>query len=252
MAQIIILGSAAAVNDANHDYTHFLLVGDSGQPVLIDAGSNPLGKMKHFGINDNDLEHVILTHFHPDHITGFPNMLRHMNLLGREKPMNIYGLHHCINRIEGTLDMFSWQEWDEMFPVTFYRLGERDGMFVFENDDFIIHSYPVTHFVPTIGLRVQNKHNGRILGYGCDTEPCPTVMKIADNVDILIHEAAGPPPGHSTARQAGEVATESNAKSLHLIHYWVWNADPELLIDEARETYNGDVYLCKDFDVIEF
>ena len=27
MARIVILGTAAAVNDAQHDYTHFLLVG---------------------------------------------------------------------------------------------------------------------------------------------------------------------------------------------------------------------------------
>jgi ribonuclease Z len=252
MAKIIILGSANAVNDSQHDYTHFLLIGDSGEPVLVDAGSNPLGKMKKLGVEDDKLKHVILTHFHPDHITGFPNMLQHMNLLGRTAPMTIYGLHHCINRIEGTLEMFGWDEWQPMFPVTFVRVGERDNVFLFENDDFIIHTYPVQHFVPTIGIRVQNKHRGTVFGYGCDTQPCDNVLNIARDVDLLIHEAAGPPPGHSTARQAGEIATQANAKKLCLIHYQVWNADPSLLIDEARETYAGPVHLCNDFDVLEF
>jgi ribonuclease Z len=177
MAKIIILGSANAVNDSQHDYTHFLLIGDSGEPVLVDAGSNPLGKMKKLGVEDDKLKHVILTHFHPDHITGFPNMLQHMNLLGRTAPMTIYGLHHCINRIEGTLEMFGWDEWQPMFPVTFVRVGERDNVFLFENDDFIIHTYPVQHFVPTIGIRVQNKHRGTVFGYGCDTQPCDNVFK---------------------------------------------------------------------------
>jgi ribonuclease BN (tRNA processing enzyme) len=82
--------------------------------------------------------------------------------------------------------------------------------------------------------------------------PVTMCLNIARDVDLLIHEAAGPPPGHSTARQAGEIATQANAKKLCLIHYQVWNADPSLLIDEARETYAGPVHLCNDFDVLEF
>ena len=51
MAKTVILGSAAAVNDATHDYTHFLLIGDQGSPILVDAGSNPLGKLKNLGLD---------------------------------------------------------------------------------------------------------------------------------------------------------------------------------------------------------
>ena len=46
MARVIILGTAGAVNNAQHDYTHFLLIGEEDSPVLVDAGSNPLDKIK--------------------------------------------------------------------------------------------------------------------------------------------------------------------------------------------------------------
>ena len=98
MARIIILGSAAAVNDAEHDYTHFIIEGESG-PILIDCGSNPLGKIHKLGINDDSLQDMILTHFHPDHVSGVPNMFMHMWLLGRKSPLRIYGLNHCVNRV---------------------------------------------------------------------------------------------------------------------------------------------------------
>ena len=69
----------------------------------------------------------------------------------------------------------------------------------------------------------------------------------------MIHEAAGfDGMGHTDARQAGEIASEAGAKSLYLIHYQVWNADPEPLVAEAKETFDGPVYLCKDFDEFEF
>jgi ribonuclease Z len=253
MAQIVVLGSAAAVSDAEHDNTHLLLVGERSTPILIDAGSNPLGKIKNMGIDDETVQDVILTHFHPDHVSGVPNMLMHMWLLGRKAPLRFYGLHHCLNRMEDMLMAFSWDEWPNFFPVTFNRVSERWAAPVMENEDFHITAWPVQHFVPTIGLRIVNKVNGRVLAYSCDTEPTDSLYELAaDAPDMFIHEAAGPPPGHSTARQAGELATKVGAKSLYLIHYQVWNTDPTPLVGEAREVYNGPIHLSRDFDVYEF
>ena len=101
-------------------------------------------------------------------------------------------------------------------------------------------------------MRITNKHNGKVLAYSCDTEPCPNVMKIASGADILIHEAGGPPPGHSTARMAGEAAAQAGVGELYLIHYQVWNQDPEPLVQEAAETYDGPIHLCRDLDQFEF
>jgi ribonuclease Z len=252
MARVVVLGSAAAVNDVKHDYTHLLLIGEEDTPVLIDAGSNPLGKIKDLGIDDEGLQDVILTHFHPDHVSGVPNMMMHMWLLGRKAPIRFYGLHHCLNRMEDLMSGYEWQEWPNFFPVAFNRVSERNRAPVMENKDFIVTSWPVKHFVPTIGLRIENKHNGRVLAYSCDTEPTDSLFELADGADMLIHEAAGPPPGHSTARQAGELATQVNARSLYLTHYQVWNTDPSPLVPEAQEVYDGPVVLCKDFDEFEF
>ena len=254
MARVIILGSAAAVNDAQHDYTHFLLDGEEDNPILVDAGSNPLGKIKNLGVDDDELQDLILTHFHPDHVAGVPNMMMHMWLLGRKAPLRIYGLHHCLNRIEDTMEAYGWQEWPNFFPISFIRVMHRENAPLLENKDFVIRAFPVKHYdVPTIGLRVLNKHTQKVLAYSCDTMPFAGLVDLARDADVLIHEAAGYDGlGHTDARQAGEIAQEAGAKSLYLIHYQVWNADPEPLVAEAKETFDGPVYLCKDFDEFEF
>lgn len=252
MAQIVVLGSAAAVRDAQHDYTHLLLIGERDAPVLIDAGSNPLGKIKDLGIDDEALQDIILTHFHPDHVSGIPNMMMHMWLLGRRAPMRMYGLHHCVNRVEDMMAGYGWREWPAFFPVAFHRVSERNHAPVMENDDFRITAWPVDHFVPTIGLRIENKITGNVLAYSCDTAPTDTLLELGQDADFFIHEAAGPPPGHSTARQAGEMATRVSAKHLCLIHYQVWNHEPAILVPEAKETYDGPVTLLKDYDQFEF
>lgn len=251
MARIIILGSAAAVSDAEHDNTHFILEGESA-PILVDCGSNPLGKIHKLGISDDTLQDMILTHFHPDHVSGVPNMLMHMWLLGRKAPLRIYGLNHCVNRVEDMMMFFAWDTWPNFFPVTFHRVLERNNAPVLENADFRITAYPTKHFIPTVGLRIENKRNGNVLAYTCDTEPIPPLLDLARDADILIHEAAGKGFGHSSAAQAGEIASEAGAKSLYLIHYQVWNTDPRPLVDEARTTYDGPIHLCEDFDEYEF
>ena len=136
--------------------------------------------------------------------------------------------------------------------TSFHRVSERNNAPVLENEDFLITSWPVKHFVPTIGLRILNKLTGNVLAYSCDTEPTPSLDELAANADLLIHEAAGLGPGHSSAKQAAEIATKVNAQSLYLIHYHVWNTDPAPLVPEAQRAYNGPIHLCKDFDEFKF
>ncbi len=252
MARMVILGSAAAVNDAKHDYTHFLIIGEKDSPILVDAGSNPLGKIKDLGLDDEALRDIILTHFHPDHVSGLPNMMMHMWLQKREASLRIFGLHHCINRTEDLMEAYDWQQYPGFFPVSFHRVSERNNQLLMENKDFQIRCWPVKHFVPTIGLRITNKNNGKVLAYTCDTNPFPGLYELAQDADLLIHETAGEEWGHSSARQAGETATKAGAKKLLLIHYHVWHHDPTTLVAEAAETYSGPITLCKDLDQFEF
>lgn len=251
MARIIILGSAAAVADAEHDNTHFLIEGEASA-ILVDCGSNPLGKLHRLGIADAQMRDVILTHFHPDHVAGFPNMLMQMWLLGRKTPMRVFGLQHCLHRIEATMVAYAWETWPNFFPIEFIAVPEKPYAPVLETDEFHISAFPAKHFVPTISLRVLNKKTGKVLAYTCDTEPIPSLITLARDADILIHEAAGVGVGHSSAEQAGECATASGARSLVLIHYQVWNTDPAPLVDQARAVYSGPVALARDWDTFEF
>jgi ribonuclease Z len=251
MARLLILGSAAAVPDAQHDNTHFLLHGDHGSLVLVDCGSNPLMKLRQYGLQPDDLGDMILTHFHPDHIAGLSNYLMHLWLLRRTAPLAVYGLHHCIGRVEQMMDAFMWETWPGFFPVTFHRVAERDNRLVLDNADFRITSWPTKHYIPAIGLRIEVKTSGKVIAYSGDTEPIAGIVDLARGADILLHEAAGKKTGHTGARQAGEVAAEAGVRCLSLIHYEVWDVDPRPLVDEARAAFDGPVVLASDLDIYD-
>ncbi len=255
MARLVILGSAAIVPDTEHDNSHMVLEGDESV-VLIDCGSNPIARLRKVGIHHNSLTDMVLTHFHPDHVLGVPILLNNMWLLGRRRALRVYGLHHCLNRVEDMMLMFTWDEWPDFFPVAFHKILERGSQLLLENNDFRIFSWPVRHYVPTIGLRIENKRTGFVTAYSCDTAPTPSVIELSRGADLLIHEAAGNDGlGHSSAEQAGEIAAAAGVKRLMLTQYEVFGrdgpTDTSHLIPEAQAVYDGPVGLAEDFMELE-
>ncbi|HEB64145.1 MAG TPA: MBL fold metallo-hydrolase [Chloroflexi bacterium] len=251
MAKLVILGSANAISDPAHENTHMALLGKR-HTILIDCVSNPLVRLQQANVDHQQITDVILTHFHPDHVSGVPLLLMNMWLLGRKTPLNIYGLHHTLQRVEALMDFYEWSHWPDFFPVVFHHLPERDNIPVLSNEEFRISAWPVRHLVPTIGLRVEFPQLGKVLAYSCDTEPCPEVVEMAGGADVLIHEASGATTGHSSAAQAGGIARQAEAGRLYLIHYPTRGIDPEHLVAEAKRTFGGEVALAEDFMTLEF
>lgn len=251
MAKIIILGSSNAIPTEKHENTHMAVVG-SQNTLLIDCVSNPILRIPQAGIDFDSLTDLVLTHFHPDHVSGVPLLLMNMWLLGRRRPLNIYGLHHTLDRIEDLMGFYDWSSWPNFFPIAFYRLPQVEMTPVLANSEFRVFASPVRHLIPTIGLKVEFTNTGKSAAYSCDTEPCPQVKRLASGVDVLIHEASGASPGHSSASQAAAIAREAKAGALYLIHYPTRDADPALLVEEAKAAFSGSVALAQDFMELEF
>ncbi|HEC22809.1 MAG TPA: MBL fold metallo-hydrolase [Chloroflexi bacterium] len=251
MPRLVILGSASAVPDAEHQNSHMLLQGRNGA-ILIDCAGLPLVSLHRIGVGIEELTDVILTHFHPDHVGAFPGLLMSSWLMGRTSALRVAGLHHCLQRVEDLMTAYHWEEWAGFFPVAFHHLPEREGVLALDNEDFRITASPVRHYVPTIGLRVLVKETGFVFAYSSDTIPCPETIRLAQGADLLIHEATGDEPlGHSSAAQAGMIARQAGVGRLGLIHYPVWKASTEHLVGDAAATFEGPVFLCEDFMEIQ-
>jgi ribonuclease Z len=251
MSKLIILGSSNALSSKDSENTHMVLVGDE-RTVMVDCVNNPIHRLEQAGVDFNDLTDLVLTHFHPDHVSGVPLLLMDMWLRGRQKPINIYGLHYTMDRMESLMSMYSWENWPKFFPVAFHRLPASERTPVLDCDEMAIFSSPVRHLIPTIGLRFEFKQSQKVLAYSCDTEPCVEVVHLAESADVLIHEASGAMQGHSSAEQAGQIASRAEAGRLYLIHYPTGNYTNKNLIAEARGAFQGEVDLATDFMTLDF
>ncbi len=251
MPKLIILGCSNAIPDAQHENTHMVMVGEK-RTLLIDCASNPILRLQQAGVEFNNLTDLILTHFHPDHVSGVPLLLMDMWLMGRRGPLKVYGLDHTLDRIENMMGLYAWSEWPDFFPVVFHRLPADERTTVLECAEFHVIASPVRHHIPAIGLRIELKQQDKVVAYSCDTEPCAQVVRLAKGADVLIHEAAGGVNGHSSAAEAAEIATQAEVEALYLIHYPTGKYASGYLVAEAKQRFEGRVILAEDFMTLDF
>ena len=245
MPRIIILGAGHAVPDLEHENTHLMIMHGS-HGVLVDCASNPVIRLKEAGIELDMITDIILTHFHPDHVSGAPLLLMSMWLLGRRNPLRLYGLKTTMQRFSTMMELYDWHNWPDFYPVEFVDIAEQELSPVIDAPDLKIYASPVQHLIPTIGLRMEFLPEGKTLAYSCDTEPCSQVARLAKGADILLHEATGASKGHSSALQAVEIFNQSEAKSLYLVHYSARGADLEQLMETVRSKSSRPIYLAHD------
>ncbi|GAB4476412.1 MAG: MBL fold metallo-hydrolase [Anaerolineales bacterium] len=250
-AEVVILGSASAVPTIDHENTHLLVVGRD-DVILIDCPNNPIVALQKQGFDPLKVNHLILTHFHPDHVAGVAPFLMSSWLMGRKQPLCIYGLDETIWRFEKMMELFQWETWEGLYPIQIQRLPLNRMTLVLQSEQFEIHSSPVRHLIPTIGLRIRNRCTGESIAYSCDTEPCAEVVELSQGVKVLIHEAVGEYRGHSSPQQAGEIAKRAKVQALYLIHYPSEDGRIGEWKSLARTTYDGIVGLAHDHLKIAF
>lgn len=252
MAHIIILGTANALPDAQHENSHMVVV-QGERAVLVDCAGSTFLRLQQAGVELDSLSDIILTHFHPDHAAGMPLLLMDLWLLGRKRAITIHGLAHTLERFEKMMGLYDWQAWPGFYPVNLRKAPNEEGAALIEEDDFRVLSSPVKHLLPTIGLRFEFIESKKSVAYSCDTEPCEAVARLAAGVNALIHEAAGATVGHSSAAQAAQIARQAETRRLFFIHYptATHGGSSEKMLEEARREFQGEVSLLQDFQRLE-
>jgi ribonuclease Z len=90
---------------------------------------------------------------------------------------------------------------------------------------------------------------GLSFAYCLDTQPCDSVLELAQGVDCLVHEATFAKDlqaeakqwGHSTAGDAASMAKEAGAKKLVLTHLSSRYMGSDVLLQEAKENFENSL-----------
>jgi ribonuclease Z len=249
MTKLVALGTANVTPDENHGNSHLLLVAKSGSTLIDCGGGNPIVGIRRAGVDPNDVHTLIITHFHPDHVSGLPGFLLSLWVMGRQRSLRICGPRSTLSKCQAMMNLFGWVDWPQFFQVVFVELELKENVPVLETPDYRIIASPTRHFVPAIGVRI-TATGGQTVVYSSDSSPCDTIVRMANGADILFHEATGAQVGHSSAAMAGAIARQAGVGHLALIHYDV-RFPPDDLRAEAQTTFDGKITITQDLDEFE-
>jgi ribonuclease Z len=234
MPTLYLLGTGGAVSEP-HRTTTMLAVSDRLSTIVVDCGGDVVQRILAAGILLESVDALIVSHEHPDHVSGFPLFMEKLWLAGRRRPIPVIGIREAIAQARRSFMAFDTSGWKDMPAIEWREVEHAEGAEVFENESWKITGSPGKHSVPVIGLRIVSRTSGTSVAYSCDTEPSEAIMRMARGAAILVHEANGEGPGHSSCEQAARIAAGAGVDRLLLVHLPDKVTDAE--VDATREIF---------------
>lgn len=219
--------------------------------VVLDAGSGAAALGLALRGRPIAAMHVLLSHFHHDHMTGLPFLLHGV---GPGTSITIHaalGEDVALATLVGTLfaqPYFPDEGGEALRQANF--ISHRSGA-VFALNGFRVASAPLAHPGGAAAYRLD--HGGAALVYATDLEavgePAPDLLRLARGADLLIHDTmftdeearARVGWGHSTAEAAIDLATRGGVARVLGFHHSPEHDDAVLMAREAeaRQRFPG-------------
>ncbi|MBR0691660.1 MBL fold metallo-hydrolase [Bradyrhizobium lablabi] len=156
---------------------------------LIDCGASSLVAMKRFEIERDEIDLILITHFHGDHFAGLPFFLLDAQFSRRTRPLVIAGPAGIETKLPQVMEaMFEHSsKTKQRYDLSVVALAPED---VRNFGEVTVRAYPVVHGEsggPFLSFRIEAE--GRIITYGADTEWTDALIPAAQHADLFIAEA---------------------------------------------------------------
>jgi len=273
-------GNAAPDPDRSGPAT-VIVVNDT--PYLVDFGPGVIRRVtaayrngvSALGFGGTNLNTVFLTHLHADHTAGYPDLILTPWVMGRRKPLDVYGpaglkamTKHVVKAWE--LDIANRVRGSEGLKYEECRVGVHEikpGL-IYKDCNISVTAFPVRHgeMRDAFGFRFETPD--RTIVISGDTAPSDAIVENSRSCDVLIHEAYSEETHrkvsrkwqayrrkyHTSSRQLAALAKRAKPALLVLYH----RASPggeqlpnreQAVLDEIRRLYRGNVVTAHDLDV---
>jgi ribonuclease BN (tRNA processing enzyme) len=257
-----------------------IVVGDT--PYLVDFGPgvvrrataayrNGVTALGYAGVN---IKTAFLTHLHSDHTLGYPDLIFSPWVMGRNEPMTVYGPKGIIAMTEHVLK--AWQVDIDVrtinqhsatgFNVIAHEIAP--GV-VYRDSNVIVTAFPARHEALADAFSFRFDTPDRVIVISGDTTPTQTLIDHSRGCDVLVHEVYSMASfhqvssrwqdyrrsAHTSSVELAEIANALKPKLLVMYHRSSAGGIPEsveaeeVVIEEVRRTYQGEVVAARDLDV---
>lgn len=268
--RITLLGTGCPVAHAER-FGPAQVVRHGDTAVLIDCGSGVMQRLVAAKCPGRQLDALLLTHLHSDHLVDLFQLVISSWHQGRDRPQRVFGPPGTRRFVEGTMALWKPEleqriaherrpstaalevEVEEIAP------GQRLQIGTIAVDVVEVEHQPVRNafgFVCAAG--------GRRIAISGDTRYCPALIRAARGAEVLVHEVfihrempvvpgvrsaetvANVMAYHTVSDQVGKVAREAGVGCLVLSHFVPPSFDKPALLAEVKRDFAGPVVLGED------
>ena len=257
--KITLLGTGSIVPTEKR-FSSGILVNAGGKLLLLDIGPGCMEKLRRAGVHPLDIDAVLITHFHIDHVADLLPMIMARAYDREGKPATApkvlqligpKGFKRLVSKLVEEIPEFSYltklmrcydylditEVWEDSCEVGGVRIFSR----------------PVEHYN---GVAYRLEAEGKSIVYSGDTIPDKNLVNLAKGCDLLIHECSFPHEllagKHTSERQLIDIIREARPGRVAVTHmYPAWEGREEYLHSLLHRETGIPVIVGKDMMTIE-
>ena len=274
--RLILLGTGGGPRPRTASSAPAQVVFANDSAYVVDCGNGVARQLVFAGVALRTLRHVFITHHHSDHNADYGNLLLLSWTAGLRTPVDCWG-PPPLTRMTDLFFKMNAPDIDARIAdegrvplqplVRVHELNQ--GGVVLEDENVKVTAALVHHppMIPSLAYRFDGADRSIVISG--DTTPSDNLVQLAQGADILVHEALYPAAvdrlvsgvsnasdlkrsilsHHTSAEEAGRVASAARVKTLVLSHL-IPSDDPavtdEMWIDAARLHFGGRIVVGKD------
>lgn len=271
--KIVLLGTGGGPRPTSTRFPTSQAILVDGKLIVVDCGNGVTKQLVHAGLSPRDLDTLLVTHHHVDHSADLGYLPLASWIEGRTEEINIYGPPPTVGSFEAILAGYS----DDIEKrtastgrppfrplVKAHDIGTPGEVII--DGDLQISCAFVDHppFEIALGFRID--HEGKSVVISGDTAPCESLIDLARDANVLIHEVVHPSAmaqleegtnasaiathmkkNHTMLEDVGDIAQRAGVETLVLSHLVPHNGvSTEEWTQPVAETFNGKIIVGED------
>jgi ribonuclease Z len=279
--RVIACGTGMPTTRAAQAAACFLVELGNGDKFIFDIGTGAAERISSLQIPYDYLDKIFIGHLHADHFGSLGEMFIGGALMGRQKPLRVWGptgrtpelgTAYAVQKLK---EMYTWDLAGRVGLVDFrgysIEVNEFDykaeNAVIYQDNGVTIRSFPAIHSLDgPVSFSLEWK--GLKFVFGSDSYPNKWFVKYAKDADLAVHECFVAVPDlvkkmrftpesallvgtqiHTAPEAFGKLMQEIQPRMAVAYHFFKDFDTTAAVNDRIRTTYDGPLSLAEDFMV---